>query len=100
MLVPEDFSLDKVIMRQVKRAQELEARGDDPDEEEDEDPAPRGTQSRRPQELDSEDDDDEIEDLTQQVRQTQQVKQERAKSKGPGGSRRRPADDSDTEMGD
>ncbi|EHK98944.1 hypothetical protein M7I_5235 [Glarea lozoyensis 74030] len=96
MLVPEDFSLDKVIMRQVKRAQEIEARGEDPDEDDDEDAAPRGTQSTRPQELES-DDDDEEEDVPARV---SRVKQERATSRAPMGGRGRPADDSDIEMDD
>jgi hypothetical protein len=97
MLVPEDFSLDKVIMRQVKRAQELEARGDDPDDEDDEDSAPRGTQASRPHELESEGDDEENEE--DGVARGSRVKSERAMSRGPRGFLVKPAD-SDTEMDD
>jgi hypothetical protein len=83
-------------MRQVKRAQEIEARGEDPDEDDDDDTAPRGTQSTRPQELESEDDDEDEEVPARGSR----VKQERGASQAPRGGRGRSADDSDIEMDD
>ena len=96
MLVEEDFSLDKVIMRQVKRAQELEARDEDPDEDDDEDQGPRGTQSSRPQELGSEEEEDEDEEPAPASR----VKREKGVSRGSTVGRSRVTDDSDIEMDD
>jgi hypothetical protein len=95
MLVPEDFSLDTIIMRQVKRVKEAEAR-EDHDEDDDENPVPRGTQANRPQELGS-DEEEEVEEEDIAARGSR-VKRERTKSRGPSGV---PAQDSsDIDMED
>ena len=92
MLTEADFSLDTIIMRQVKRAKEAEARGDDPDLEDDETPPPPGTQANRPQELESDvDEEEEEEDVTTRVK--------REKSKRLG-RRSEPAEESDVDMED
>jgi hypothetical protein len=80
MLEINDFYVDPVLLRQVKRQQRQDAHEDEEDDAE-EDAGPRGTQSTRPEPIDSDVDEDGHEQ-EQNRKEIMKIKRERAQSRG------------------
>lgn len=79
MLEADDFHFDNVLLRQIKQAAKQAAR--DQEDDDDNTPAPRGTQRNRPAEIGEEED---SVDVDEERRQTiARVKKERQQSRGP-----------------
>ena len=91
MLEANDFHLDNVVLRQVKQLAKQAAR--DFEDDDDDIPAPRGTQRNRPAEVEEDDDAVDVDD--DQRRTIARVKREHQQSRGPHSQARSPPPGSD-----